>query len=171
MLLSGFISPLSMRTSPRTSWSISREIYPGRSTTGTSSVKSTIVDSRPIPTGPPSMIISMASPRSSSTCCAVVGLGRPEVLALGAATYPLDARIKAAAMGSLGKRTATLSSPPVVSRGTRSDFSKIMVRGPGQNFLARIFAFSGTLFTMGASASISAICTIRGLSEGRPLAA
>ena len=85
-------------------------------------VKSTIVDSRPIPTAPPSMIISMASPRSSSTCCAVVGLGLPDVLALGAATYPPAARISAAATGSLGKRTATLSSPPVVSIGTISDF-------------------------------------------------
>ena len=82
--------------------------------------KSTIVDSRPIFTCPPSMIISMASPRSSATCPAVVGLGLPEVLALGAATYPPAARISSCAIGSLGKRTATLSSPPVVSFGTIS---------------------------------------------------
>ena len=51
-----------------------------------------------------------------------IGLGLPDVLALGAATYPPAARISAAATGSLGKRTATLSSPPVVSIGTISDF-------------------------------------------------
>ena len=103
------------------------------------------------------MIISMASPKSSSTCCAVVGLGRPEVFALGAATYPPACKISSAAMGSLGKRTATLLRPPVVSNGTRSDFSKIIVRGPGQNFSASIFAFSGTSFTIGTSAFKSAI--------------
>ena len=62
-----------------------------------------------------------------------------------------------AAIGSLGKRTATLLRPPVVSNGTRSDFSKIIVRGPGQNFSASIFAFSGTSFTIGTSAFKSAI--------------
>ena len=43
--------------------------------------------------------------------------------------------------------------------------------GPGQYFSARIFAFSGTSATIGASLSNSAICTISGLSEGLPFAA
>ena len=44
-----------------------------------------------------------------------------------------------------GNRTATLSRPPVVSCGTRSDFGRIIVSGPGQYFSAKIFAFSGIL--------------------------
>ena len=61
------------------------EMNPGRRTIGTSSVRSIIVDSIPIPTGPPSMIMSILPFRSSYTCCARVGLGLPEVFALGAA--------------------------------------------------------------------------------------
>ena len=130
-----------------------------------------MVDSSPIFTCPPSIIISMASPRSSATCPAVVGLGLPEVLALGAATYPPAARINSCAIRSLGKRTATLSNPPVVSFGTISAFGRIMVNGPGQYFSARILAFSGTSVTILSRSRISAICMINGLSDGLPLAA
>ena len=150
-LLSVIRSPRSIRTSPSVSFNISSEIYPGLKTTGTSSVKSTIVDSRPIPTCPPSMIISIASPRSSSTCSAIVGLGLPDVLALGAATKPPAALISSCAIRSLGKRTATLSSPPVVSFGTMSAFGRIIVSGPGQYFSARIFAPCGISVVIFAS--------------------
>ena len=66
--------------------SISSVIYPGLKITGISSVKSTIVDSKPIPTRPPSRIMSILPFISSYTYFPSVGLGRPEVLALGAAT-------------------------------------------------------------------------------------
>ena len=45
---------------------------PGRSSTGRSR-QATMVDSTPTVAGPPSTIRSMRPPRSSSTCCAVVG--------------------------------------------------------------------------------------------------
>ena len=63
---------------------------------------------------------------------AEVGLGLPEILALGAATYPPEARINARATESTGILTATVSRPPVVSYGTASLLKNIMVKGPGQ---------------------------------------
>ena len=108
---------------------------------------------------------------SSRTCSARVGLGRPEALAEGAAIYPPAARISAAATGWLGMRTATVISPPLVSAGTSAVFLKTIVSGPGHQAAARRFAASGISAAIGKSASISAICTIRGLSEGRPFAA
>ena len=51
---------------------------------------------------PPSMIQSILSPRSSITCSAFVGLGRPDVLALGAAMKPPPAKISAFATLLLG---------------------------------------------------------------------
>ena len=119
-------------TGPITSSNISAVIAPGRRIIGGSTVISRIVDSRPISTLPLSRIISIFPSRSSLTCCAVVGLGLPDVLALGADTNPPAARITAAANGSLGILTATVSSPPVVPYGTTSLFSKIIVSGPGQ---------------------------------------
>ena len=77
--------PLSICTSPTTSSNISFVIKPGRRMVGIPSVRSTIVDSMPIPTAPPSKIIGMIPFISSATCSARVGLGLPEVLALGAA--------------------------------------------------------------------------------------
>ena len=137
---------------------------------GTSSVRSTMVDSNPIFTGPPSMIMSIFPLRSCATCSACVGLGLPEVLALGAAIYPVDASISACAIGSEGIRTATVSMPPVVSYGILSFFRKIMVSGPGQKRSANAQAVCGTSSTISSKAFIFVICTISGLSEGRPLA-
>ena len=75
------------------------------------------------------------------------------------------------AIGWDGIRMATVSSPPVVSFGIASDLSSIIVSGPGQNLSASAFATSGSSFTKGFISSNSDICTIRGLSEGRPFAA
>ena len=74
---------------------------------------------------------------SSSMWAAVVGLGRPEVLPLGAATGTPDASMMARVTGLSGQRTPTVSSPPVVRRGTLSRRGRIMVRGPGQKRSAR----------------------------------
>ena len=126
------INVLSMSTSPISSVSISFVIAPGRKIIGGVTVISRMVDSTPISTAPPSKIISILPLKSSSTCSAFVGLGRPEVFALGAAIYPPPASIKALAISSLGIRTATVSRPPVVSYGTSSVFWKIIVSGPGQ---------------------------------------
>ena len=73
---------------------------------------------------------------SSIMCWAVVGLGRPDVLPLGAAMGTPAASMMASVVGWLGQRTPTVSSPPVVRRGTISRRGRIMVSGPGQNFSA-----------------------------------
>ena len=67
---------------------------------------------------------------------AVVGLGRPDVLPLGAAMGTPAASMMASVAGWFGQRTPTVSSPPVVRRGTISRRGRIMVSGPGQNFSA-----------------------------------
>ncbi len=77
-------------------------------------VTSTMVDSSPIPTWPPSKSISIRPSISCHTCRAVVGLGRPDLFALGAATGTPANAITPFATGSLGIRIATVSSPPVV---------------------------------------------------------
>ena len=108
---------------------------------------------------------------SASTYAAFVGLGLPERLALGAASGTPAARMTAAAAGWTGMRTATVGSPAETPAGTRSLLGNIMVRGPGQNALARRLALSGTSQTSCASSSMAAIWTISGLSCGRPFAA
>ena len=105
------------------------------------------------------------------TCSPLVGLGFPEILALGAAIYTPEVLINCAATGWLGIRMATVPSPPVMDFGTQSLFFKIMVSGPGQNFSARSFACAVTSQESSSSAFVSAICTISGLSDGLPFAA
>jgi len=92
-------------------------------------------------------------------------------LALGAATGTPDSRMSVMATESLGMRTATVSSPPVVPYGTASLFGNIMVSGPGQNASISFFAVSGISATRGFKSEKSAMCAISGLSEGLPLAA
>ena len=75
------------------------------------------------------------------------------------------------ATGSLGMRTATVSSPPVVPYGTASLLGNIMVSGPGQNASISFPAASGISATRGFKSEKSAICAISGLSEGLPFAA
>ena len=67
-----------------------------------------MVDSKPMPVCPPSRIISIFPFRSWYTCSALVGLGRPEVLADGAAMGTPAIRISSAACRSEGIRTATV---------------------------------------------------------------
>ena len=69
---------------------------------------------------------------SSNTCAAAVGLGRPERFALGAATGTPASSMSLRATGCSGSRMATVSSPAVTFAGTRADFGKIIVSGPGQ---------------------------------------
>ena len=90
----------------------------GRRTAGGSAERSSMVDSRPTGQGPPSRMTSIRPPRSSNTWPAIVGLGRPLRLALGAATGTPAASISAWATASLGKRMATVSRPAVTCRGT-----------------------------------------------------
>ena len=53
-------------------------------------------------------------------------------------------RMIASVTGWLGQRTATVSSPAVVSSGMMGRRFRIIVRGPGQNFRASVYASGGT---------------------------
>ena len=146
-------------------------IHPGLRITGTISVKSMIVDSTPTITAPPSKIIGIFPWRSSMTCSAFVGLGRPDVFALGAAIGTPDLLISSNATGWSGIRIATVSSPPVTQSGTWSAFCKITVIGPGQKCSIARLALSGISLTRDSTICISHTWRINGLSEGLPFAA
>ena len=138
------VTALSTATSPSTARSSSSGSPPGRSRRGGVQVKSMMVDSTPTRQGPPSTTPSILPSMSSRTCAAVVQLGRPEVLALGAATGAPEAAIIARVTAWSGQRIPTVSSPPVVTSGTQSAFGSIIVSGPGQKRPARRYAVSGT---------------------------
>ena len=129
---------------------ISLVIAPGRSRTGCLSERmrerSRIVDSIPTSHGPPSRI-SKSAPNSSRTCCAVVGEIWPNLLAEGAAMMPLptleNSTSNCCASGCAGQRNPTVSCPPVTAFGTRADFFKISVSGPGQNASVSFFVMRG----------------------------
>jgi peptide chain release factor 1 len=61
-----------------------------------------------------------------------IGLGLPEILALGAAIGQPALFISSKAIGLSGIRMATVFSPPVVMSGTLAFFGKTIVSGPGQ---------------------------------------
>ena len=107
---------------------------------------------------------------SSSMCCAVVGLGRPLRLPLGAAMGTPAARIIARAASLCGRRMPTVSSPALTVPGMQSALGRISVIGPGQNASMSFFAACGTARTSGGISSTEATCTISGLSAGRPFA-
>ena len=134
------------------------------------SSKQMTVDSTPPSQSPPSITAAIRPFISSITCCAVVGDGLPERLAEGAAIGHPEAKISALAAGWDGMRTATVLRPPVVSSGTTLLFFTMRVIGPGQKLSERSFAASGIPLASGPISVQSAMCRIRGLSEGRPFA-
>ena len=82
----------------------------------------------------PLTMASILPERSSITCCAFVGEGLPEILALGAAMGQPAASIKSLAVCVSGSLIPTVSSPPVVASGIPGFFFTTMVSGPGQKF-------------------------------------
>ena len=94
----------------------------------------------------------------------------PDKFALGAAMGTPAARMRASAVLLSGIRTATVSRPPVTSSGTLLLFRYTMVSGPGQNSSISSLALSGTDFHRSFRSLFFAICSISGLSLGRPLA-
>ena len=104
---------LSMSTGPIKFSMDSSGMPPGRRRTGCFPVRSRMVDSTPRLQGPPSTRPLILPSMSSMTSWAVVQLGRPDTLALGAAMGTPASRIIARATGWLGHRTATVSSPAV----------------------------------------------------------
>src|SRR5690554_5905182 len=133
-------------------------------------VTSRTVDSTPTLQGPSSIIYSTLPIKSFATCKALVGLGLPERLALGAATGTLDVSINFNATGLFGIRTATVSRPAVIISGTAFDLFKIRVRGPGQNASISFLAIMGISKTKPSRLLMFEIWIIKGLSFGRPLA-
>ena len=107
---------------------------------------------------------------SSSTCSAVVGLGRPLRLALGAAIGQPAARISLRASAFAGRRMPTVSSPALTASGMQSALGRISVIGPGQNASISFRAAAGIARTSGGISSTQATCVISGLSCGRPFA-
>ena len=169
--LRGCVTASSISAAPTTPRIISAVMRPGRSTRGTSPVTSTTVDSTPTSHGPPSTMAAMRPSKSWATCAAVVGLGLPDRLADGAASgQPLSLMMRRAT-GCTGNRTARVGSPPDTFAATASDRGKMRVSGPGQNASASFSAIGDTRVTRGYNCSRSPICTISGLSCGRPLAA
>src|SRR5262249_10604634 len=116
----------------------SRGTPPGRSSVTPPSTQARIVDSTPTVVGPPSSTRSMRSPRSASTCSAVVGDTWPDWLAEGATTGLPNAAISACAVRCAGTRTATVSSPAVArsATGQAGGFGSTSVSGPRPNAAA-----------------------------------
>src|SRR5699024_5810089 len=95
--------------------------------------------------------------KSSTTWVAFVGLGLPEVLALGAAIGTPANSIIFKAILLLGILIATVDKPPVILSGTIELFLNIKVKGPGQNFSIILSATSGISSTNSFSCSLEAI--------------
>ncbi len=113
----------------------------------------------------------MRPSRSSSTCAAVVGLGRPKELALGAAIGMPAAAISARATGCDGTRTPTSGRPAVTTSGTSGPRGSSSVSGPGQNASISARAWSLISATSRPSGRPWLTCTITGSHAGRCFAA
>ena len=92
------------------------------------------------------------------------------MLALWAAKGTPDCSMISLTISFDGILIPTLSSPAVVSVQTSFPFDIMIVSGPGQNSSISFLAFWGTYLTNPLSISILEICSINGLSCGRPLA-
>ncbi len=79
---------------------------PGLNNTASGPASERTVDSIPTVVRPPSRIIATRSPKTSRTCCAVVGESSVNRLALGAAMGTPDSRISSSAMGMRGHPNA-----------------------------------------------------------------
>ena len=101
-----------------------------------------MVDSSPTAQGPPSNIKSTFAPKPSRTCCAVVGLMRPDGLAEGATIGRPNARKSSCATACRGTRRAMDAKPAEASSETLQPAwrGKTKVKGPGQNRAAKVKA-------------------------------
>ena len=115
------------------------------------------VDSTPNSQSPPSMIASILPDISSITYFALVGDGKPEVFALGAAMGQPAALITLFATSFIGIRTATVSRPPLTTLPIKSLFGKIIVSGPGKKASISACALGVTSLTKGMISSLFAI--------------
>jgi hypothetical protein len=134
--------------------------------------QATTVDSTPTRQAPPSSTAAMRPSSSSSTCSAVVGLTRPERLALGAAIGRPTARMSARGKGCAGTRSARLSSPALASSDTGQSGARgsTSVSGSGQKRSASIDARSSKTTSRRAAAA-SMTWMMSGLNCGLAFAA
>mmetsp|Transcript_373 Transcript_373/g.1068 ORF Transcript_373/g.1068 Transcript_373/m.1068 type:complete len:223 (-) Transcript_373:13-681(-) len=111
-------------------------------------------------------------PRSSSTCCAVVGETCPKRLAEGAATGTAASVSMATATACAGQRTPTNPVPAETQSGSEAAALATRVSGPGQKAVASTSTMVAV--ALSASKSCSAMsgvgtCTMSGSVSGRPL--
>lgn len=119
------------------------------------------VDSIPTSHAPPSIISSSGSrwARSSYTCCAVVGLTWPKVLALGAATGKSTWRSNYNVDECRGIRTPTYPVPLETHAGNCRLALHTIVNGPGQ--IAPPITLARAIHLYCSLLSTSHICTAR----------
>lgn len=129
------------------------------------------VDSRPITAWPPSRIISIRPDKSSITWAAVVVLGRPDTLALGAAIKPPAARIKAAAIRRLASALLPYPGRLWSRKVPDPSWGKSESVVPARRHPSFFLPFPAPSPQFYTDPPVLLWCTIRGLSEGRPLAA
>jgi hypothetical protein len=113
---------------------------------------------------------SIRPSRSSKTACQVVGLGRPDKFAEGAATGVSHSRKNSSANLLPGILTPIVSKPAVANGEIFFAFGSTNVSGPGKNFSINFPPFGVMAETNSSIWSIFPKCTISGLSDGRPLA-
>ena len=91
-----------------------------------------MVDSSPTWHSPPSRITCTASPNSSRTCSARVGLDVPVAIGRRRGDAAAEGVSSCCAIGCAGTRMATLSWPPVTMSCTLAARGSTSVSGPGQ---------------------------------------
>ena len=134
-------------------------------------MQSTTVDSKPISVASPIRMQSTRPLRSSNTACQVVGLGLPDKLADGATIGVSHSLINVFAIVFFGILTPIVESPADASEETVSLLGNTTVSGPGKNVLIKDWAVSGIEEATSEIWHGEATCTIKGLSDGRRLAA
>ena len=122
--------------------------------------------------GPPSSTSASLPVSPSATCWALVGLTRPDGLALGATTGRPTASSSRLATGWAGTRSAMVSRPAQARSETGQSGRRFstMVSGPGQKAAAS-FSASGVNNASSRARATSGRWEISGLKLGLPLAA
>ena len=173
----GLISPLtgpritgSISTCPSVSRSISIVIAPVLKVSEPHST-STIVDSTPIPTAPPSITISIFPSISSMTCSALC-----RARSSGCSTRRRDRNSRqmdqaVCPPGQTACGPQRCQDHRSFRKGTMSFRKDHGQPGPASIFSASFRPASGISFTIAGSSSIQEIWAISGLSDGRPFAA
>jgi len=127
-----------------TAFNSSRVTAPSRNTTGRFVVQSTTVDSSPTSEAPLLRMHGIRPDNSSRAAVHVVGLGRPDRLAEGAATGVPHSAKKTRATGCRGNRIPTVSRPAVTLSGMDGCRGTTTVSGPGENTSSNFSAERGS---------------------------